>query len=85
VVSNETRPYYGRDYTLAVMTTTELDEAVILTAADVIEGGLNSHPSYIKPWSLHEFYHSEIYRRVAQVSDDILRQVADAAHEFMEP
>lgn len=85
VVSNDTRPYYGRDYTLAVMTTTEFDEAVALTADEVIEGGLNNYPSYIKPWSLHEFYHSEIYRRAAQVSDDMLRRVADVAHGFMEP
>lgn len=85
VVSNETRPYYGQDYTLAVMTTTEFDEAVKLTADDVLTGGLNHYPSYIKPWALHEFEHGEIHRRVAQVSDDILRRVADAAHELMEP
>ena len=85
VVSNDTRPYHGQDYTLAVMTTTEFDEAVQLDAGDVTEGGLNVYPSYIKPWSLHEFEHGEVHRRVAQVSDAILRRVADAAHEFMEP
>lgn len=85
VVSNDTRPYYGQDYTLAVMTTTEFEEAVRLDAGDVIAGGMNTYPSFIKPWSLHEFEHGELHRRVAQVSDDVLRQVADAAHEFMEP
>jgi len=85
VVSNDTRPYYGEDYTLAVMTTTEFDEAVRLDAGDVTAGGMNRYPSYIKPWSLHEFEHGEVHRRVAQVSDDVLRRVADAAHGFMHP
>lgn len=85
VVSNDTRPYYGEDYTLAVMTTTEFEEAVRLDAADVVEGHLDVHPSYIKPWSLHEFEHDEIHRRVAQVSDTVLQHVADAAYGLMEP
>lgn len=85
VVSNEIRQYYGQDYTLAVTTTRAFDEAVKLTAEDVVRGGLDGYPSYIKPWSLHEFEHEEIHYRVAQVSDDILRRVADAAHEFMDP
>lgn len=85
VVSNDTRPYYGDDYTLAVMTTTEFEKAVRLNAGNVIEGNVNKYPSYIKPWSLHEFEHREIHRRVAQVSDDVLRHVADIAHGFMVP
>lgn len=85
VVSNETRPYYGQDYTVAVMTTTEFDEAVRLDAGDVTAGGMNVYPSFVKPWSLHEFEHGEIHRRVAQVSDTVLQQVADATYEFIEP
>lgn len=84
VVSNETRPFYGQDYTLAVMTTTEFTEAVRLTADDVIEGKLDTYPSYIKPWSLHEFEHGEIHRRVAQVSDDVIRAVADGITRHVE-
>lgn len=52
LVSNDTRPYYGEDYTLAVMTTTEFSKAVRLDADDVVAGRLNTYPSYIKPWSL---------------------------------
>lgn len=85
VVSNDDRPYYGQDYTLAVMTTTQFDEAVRLDDEDVVQGGLHTHPSYIKPWSLHEFEHNEIHQRVAQVSSTIIQRVADAAHAFMEP
>lgn len=85
VVSNSTRPYYGADYTLAVITTTGFEEAVQVNSNDVTEGHLNVYPSYVKPWSLHEFEHAEIDRRVAQVSDTILRQVADAAYGFMKP
>lgn len=84
VVSNDTRPYYGQDYTLAVMTTTEFDDAVELTADHVVKGRLRGYPAYIKPWSLHEFQHREIHKRVAHISEDIFR-VADAAYGFMEP
>jgi mRNA-degrading endonuclease toxin of MazEF toxin-antitoxin module len=84
VVSNDTHPYYGQDCTLAVMTTTEFEEAVKLTAGDVVEGKLDGYPSYIKPWSLHEFYHWEIQHRVAQVSDDIIRAVADGITRHVE-
>jgi mRNA interferase MazF len=84
VVSNETRPYYGEDYTLAVMTTTKFEEAVQLTPDDVIKGDIDRYPSYIKPWSLHEFEHREIHRRVAQVSDDVIRAVADGITRHVE-
>ncbi len=84
-VSNQTRPYFGEDYTLAVMTTTEFSGAVQLDADDVIEGRLDTYPLFIKPWSLHEFDHDEIYRRVAHVSDEVLYNVADAAYGFIEP
>lgn len=67
------------------MTTREFSEAVQLDAADVIEGRLSTYPSFIKPWSLHEFDHDEIDRRVAQVSDEVLHDVADAAYGFIEP
>ncbi|MFC4989352.1 type II toxin-antitoxin system PemK/MazF family toxin [Saliphagus infecundisoli] len=85
VVSNDTRPYFGEDYTLAVMTTTEFSEAVQLNANDITEGRLNTFPSFIKPWSVHEFDHDEIDRRVAHVSNEVLDDVADAAYGFIEP
>lgn len=85
VASNDARPYYGQDYTLAVMTTTKFDEAVRLDAEDVVQGSLHTYSSYIKPWSLHEFRHDEIHQRVAQVSNDVIADVADGIARFVEP
>lgn len=85
VASNDIRPYYGQDYTLAVITTTEFDEAVRLDAPDVTEGGLNTYPSFVKPWSLHELEHDDIHTRVAQVSAAAIEQVADGITRFHEP
>lgn len=85
VVSNASRPFHGQDYTLAVMTTSAFADAVELAPNDVVAGGLTAYPSFIKPWSLHEFEHKEIHRKVAQVSDDVIRDVADGITRFVEP
>lgn len=84
VVSNAERPYQGEQYTIAVVTTTERDEAVRLGSDDLIEGSLNVFPSFINPWSVHEFERTEIDRRVAQVSDDVIRAVADGITRYVE-
>lgn len=77
IVSNVDRPYQGKQYTIAIVTTKERDEAIRLGSDDLLEGSLNVLPSFINPWSVHEFEDTEINRRVAQVTDDVIRAVAD--------
>lgn len=84
VVSNPGRPYQGKQYTIAIVTTKERDEAIGLTSDDLVEGSLNVSPSFVNPWSIHEFEHREIDRRVAQVSDDVIRAVADGIAQYTE-
>ena len=85
IVSNAFRPYYGDEYTTAIVTTTERDTAVRLESDDLTEGTVNAFPSFVNPWSLHVLGHDEIDRRVAQVSDDVIRAVADGIARFVEP
>jgi len=85
IVSNDERPYQGKQYTIAIVTTTYRDEAVRLEAGDITEGTINIFPSFVTPWSVHEFEHAEIDRRVAQVSADVIRTVVDGVTRFMEP
>ena len=85
IVSNDERPYQGKQYTLAIVTTTYRDEAVRLEAGDMTEGTINIFTSFVNPGSLHEFEHAEIDRRVAQVSADVIRAVADGVTRFLEP
>lgn len=75
VVSNEDRPFHGDRYTVAVVTSTQRDEAVALTRESLTEGELLTYPSYVSPWSLHVFPDREITKRVAQVSDDTMEDV----------
>ncbi len=82
VVSNESRPFHGDRYTVAVITSTERSAAVELEAASLAEGHLKTYPSYVSPWSLHVFPHQEITKRVAQVEDSTLEIVSDQIHEF---
>ena len=85
VVSNPTRPYYGEEYTVAIVTTTERNEAVPFDADDLVEGSINVYPSFVNPWSVHVFEHAEIDRRVAQASDGLIRAVADGIARYVEP
>lgn len=76
VVSNEHRPFYGDRYSVAVVTSTERDEAVAVTSESLLEGELLQYPSYVSPWSLHVFPDSEITKRVAQVDEPTMESVA---------
>lgn len=84
IISNDERPYQGKQYTIAIVTTTERDEAVRLEADDLTEGAINVTPSFVNPWSVHEFEHTEIDRRVAQVSDSVIRAVACGVSQYVE-
>ena len=84
VISNDERPYQGKQYTVAIVTTTERREAVRVEAGDLAEGALNVDPSFVNPWSVHEFEHIEVDRRVAQASDDVIGAVADGVARFVE-
>lgn len=84
IVSNADRPYQGKQYTVALISTTDRTEAVRLDATDLIEGALDVSPSFVNTWSLHEFEHAEIDRRVAQVSDDVVRAVATGIARYTE-
>lgn len=82
VVSNRNRPYFGDRYTVAVITSTERNAAVELTAESLTEGALKTYPSYVSPWSLHVFPDQEITKRVAQVDEERMIAVADVIHEL---
>lgn len=81
IVSNENRPFFGDRYTVAVITSTERDTAVAVTADSLAEGELKTYPSYVSPWSLHVFPHQELTKRVAQVDETAMTAVADTIHE----
>jgi len=82
IVSNQNRPFFGKRYTVAVITSTEREAAVELTADSLSEGELKTYPSYVSPWSLHVFPDQEIAKRVAQVETEPMRAVADSIHDL---
>ncbi len=82
IVSNQNRPFYGDRYTVAVVTSTERELAVKLTAQSLTEGELKTYPSYVSPWSLHVFPHREIVKRVAQIDEKVMRTVAETIYEL---
>jgi mRNA-degrading endonuclease toxin of MazEF toxin-antitoxin module len=82
IVSNRNRPFFGDRYTVAVITSTERETAVALTADSLTEGELKTYPSYVSPWSLHVFPHQAITKRVAEVDNSTMSIVADSIHEL---
>lgn len=82
IVSNQNRPFYGDRYTVAVITSTGRESAVELLAESLSEGELKTYPSYVSPWSLHVFPDQEIMKRVAQVDERTMREVAESIHEL---
>jgi len=85
VVSNEDRPFFGDECTVAVITTTPREAAVELTAESFVEGRLDRYPSYVNPWSLHVFQHDDVDRRVGQLDASAIEAVADGIDEFVRP
>lgn len=84
IVSNTDRPYFGDEYTVAVVTTREREEATELPADRLTEGRLHHDPSFVNPWSLHVFQHADVDRRVAQADDGLVRTVAEEICRFVE-
>src|SRR6056297_3257559 len=82
IISNRNRPFFGDRYTVAVITSTERETAVELTAESLLEGELKTYPSFVSPWSLHVFPHQEITKRVAQVDNATMTAVADGIHDL---
>ncbi|CCQ34405.1 PemK-like protein [Halorhabdus tiamatea SARL4B] len=82
VVSNADRPFVGDRYTVAVITSTERDDAVPIAERSLTEGELKTDPSYVSPWSLHVFPEQDIVKRVAQVDTGTMRTVADQIQAF---
>lgn len=80
IVSNDKRPFFGERYTVAVMTSTERDDAVVVDADSLSEGELKRYPSYVSPWSLHVFPDHEIRKRVAQLDNNTIDNVIDTLH-----
>jgi len=82
VVSNRSRPFFGDRYTVAVVTSTEREDAVSLTPDSLTEGELKTYPSYVSPWSLHVFPDHEVTKRVAQVDEMVMTDIAEAIHDL---
>ncbi|GAB3412344.1 hypothetical protein GCM10027435_04960 [Haloparvum alkalitolerans] len=82
VVSNRNRPFHGDRYTVAVVTSTNRETAVELTADSLTQGELKTYPSYVSPWSLHVLPHQEIAKRVAQVDEETMDAVAGVVHDL---
>lgn len=67
VGSNASRPFFGNEYTVAVITTTERRSAVELAPESLREGRLKEYPSFLNAWSHHDFPHGQVVKRVTQV------------------
>jgi hypothetical protein len=85
IASNADRPFFGDEYTVAVITTRSRGAAIELREETLVEGRLKEYPSYVNPWSLHVFQHGDVDRRVAQVGHQTIVEVADEIYGYVRP
>lgn len=76
-------------YTAALCTTgfyTDNAWAVKIGYRDLSEGkAFSRKDSHVMLWAIRPIYESEIDKRVAQASDDFLRDLGDAYRQFLDP
>lgn len=79
VLSNDDHPFYGEEYVVVGVTTTERERAVALTPETWAEGGAPK-PSWASPWYVLTIKHATITDRLGclttATTDEIARAVA---------
>lgn len=90
VLSDIHRPALGQKYTIVTITSQEhLGErpyALSIPYTAIEEGRLtDQRGSYVCPWATFVLDDEDIHKRVAQLSDDFMAEVAEAYHEMIHP
>jgi len=79
VLSDEHHPFYGEEYLVAGVTTTERDGAIELTPDTWAEGGAPKR-SWASPWYILTLKHETVSDRLGQITAEATDQIA---HELM--
>ena len=75
VLSDEHHPFYGEEYLVAGVTTTERDGAIELTPNMWAEGGAPKR-SWASPWYILTLKHETVTDRLGRITTETTNQIA---------
>ena len=77
VLSDDDHPFYGEEYVVVGVTTTERERAVALTPETWAEGGAPK-PSWASPWYVLTIKHATISDRLGRLTPETTDRIASA-------
>lgn len=77
VLSDDTHPFYGEEYVVVGVTTTERERAVELTPERWAEGGAPTK-SWASPWYVLTVKHGTVTERLGGLTSDATNRIASA-------
>ena len=75
VLSDDEHPFYGEEYVVVGVTTTERDRAVALTPKTWAAGGAPK-PSWASPWYVLTVKHATITDRLGRLTTETIDEIA---------
>ncbi|MDZ7687935.1 MAG: hypothetical protein U5J64_04285 [Halobacteriales archaeon] len=82
ILSDGSHPFHGKEYIVVGVTTTEREEAVVLTQDNWKVGGLPKK-SYVSPWFVATLKHAGIDRGVGALSEDVIEEVGEEVSGYV--
>ena len=77
VLSDDQHPFYGEEYMVVGVTTSEREQAVALTPATLAEGGAPKR-SWASPWYVLTVKHATITERLGHLTPEATDRIAGA-------
>ncbi|WP_135853839.1 type II toxin-antitoxin system PemK/MazF family toxin [Halorussus salinus] len=78
VVSDDSRPFHGEEYTVVALTTSPKDETIPLDSSDWLFGEMDEQ-SHASPWFAFTVKHSRIVAPQGSLTEDATDRIARAA------
>lgn len=78
VVSDDSRPFHGEEYTVVALTTSPKEEAIPLTSSDWLFGEMDDQ-SHASPWFAFTIKHSRIAAPQGSLTENATERIAEAA------
>ena len=82
--NNDEHPFGDQEYTVATLTTTERDEALVIESDDWVRGE-PTRQSYVSPWTVNTLKHTDIVQPQGQVTEAFVRRVVDELNRYLDP
>lgn len=84
-LSDDDHPFANEEAIYVAITTTARSDAIPITAADFLSGGLPIDPSYASPWVLVTLKHADVLDQEGTLSIPTTDRIAGNAAHYINP